>query len=130
VLALIGVADDTRFATFGDRAEHREELERILTDWIAARPSREVLAEFEAAHAAIAPVYTMADLLADPHVRARASVIEVDGVVMPGLVARFSATPGRVRHAGRKLGVDTEEVLGELEGKDRRKETPPRGGWE
>jgi crotonobetainyl-CoA:carnitine CoA-transferase CaiB-like acyl-CoA transferase len=115
VLSLVGVGDDPRFKTFGDRAEHREELEGILADWIAARPSQEVLAEFEAAHAAIAPVYTMADLLADPHVRARESVVEVDGVVMPGLVARLSATPGAVRHPGRPLGADTEAVLAELD---------------
>ena len=37
--------------------------------WIGARPSAEVLAAFEAAQAAIAPVYTMRELLADPHVR-------------------------------------------------------------
>jgi crotonobetainyl-CoA:carnitine CoA-transferase CaiB-like acyl-CoA transferase len=115
VLALLGVAGDPRFLTFGDRARHRDELERVLADWIAARPSAEVLAEFDAAHAAIAPVYTMADLLADPHVRARGSVVEVDGVVMPGLVARLDGTPGAVRHPGRPLGADTDAVLAELD---------------
>jgi crotonobetainyl-CoA:carnitine CoA-transferase CaiB-like acyl-CoA transferase len=33
---------------------------------------------------------------------------------MQGLIARLSATPGRIRHAGRPLGADTEEVLAEL----------------
>ena len=56
------------------------------------------------AHAAIAPVYSMADLLADPHIAAREAIVEVDGVRMPGLLARFSKTPGAVRHAGRALG--------------------------
>ncbi len=131
VLALIGVGEDPRFVTFAQRAEHRDELEQVLTEWIAARPSAEVLSRFEAAHAAIAPVYTMQDLLADPHVQARRAVVEVDGVVMPGLVARFSATPGEIRHPGRPLGADTEAVLAELDdastgpGRD-----PSRGGWE
>lgn len=115
VMALIGVGDDPRFTTFGERAEHRDELDGVLGAWIAARPSAEVLAAFQAAEAAIAPVYTMADLLADPHVQARGSVVEVDGVVMPGLVARLSATPGELRHAGRALGVDTDTVLAELD---------------
>jgi crotonobetainyl-CoA:carnitine CoA-transferase CaiB-like acyl-CoA transferase len=57
----------------------------------------------------------MADLLADPHVQARGSVVEVDGVVMPGLVARLGATPGEVRHPGRPLGADTDAVLAELD---------------
>jgi crotonobetainyl-CoA:carnitine CoA-transferase CaiB-like acyl-CoA transferase len=70
-----------------------------------------VLAAFEQAHAAIAPVYSMADLLADPHMAARDAIVEVDGVRMPGVVARLSETPGAVRHAGRVLGADTDEVL-------------------
>ena len=114
VLALIGLGGDERFATFAGRMEHREELDALVAGWIGARPSAEVLADFEAAEAAIAPVYTMEDLLADPHVRERESVIEVDGVRMPGPVARLSRTPGEVRHAGRPLGADTDEVLGEL----------------
>ena len=47
--------------------------------------------------AAIAPVYTMADLLADDHVRERGTFVEVDGVTMPGPVARSMRTPGAVR---------------------------------
>lgn len=114
VMELLGVGDDPCFATFEGRVEHRVELEAIVADWIGARPAAEVHAAFEAAQAAIAPVYTMADLLADPHVVARGSVVEVDGVRMPGLLARFSKTPGAVHHAGRALGADTEAVLAEL----------------
>jgi crotonobetainyl-CoA:carnitine CoA-transferase CaiB-like acyl-CoA transferase len=118
VMAILGVGDQERFATFAGRVEHREELDRLLADWIAARPASEVLGEFEAAEAAIAPVYTMADLVEDPHVRARGSMVEVDGVHMPGPVARMSATPGHVRHAGRPLGADTDAVLGALDDPD------------
>jgi crotonobetainyl-CoA:carnitine CoA-transferase CaiB-like acyl-CoA transferase len=115
VLELLGCEDDERFATFESRARHRQELDEIVAAWISARPSAEVLAAFEEAHAAIAPVYTMRELLKDPHVRARAMFVEVDGVVMQGPAARLSKTPGAVRHAGRTLGADTEEVLGSLE---------------
>jgi len=59
----------------------------------------------------------MADLADDPHVQARQSLIEVDGVCMPGVVARMSRTPGRVDHVGRPLGADTDAVLEELEKK-------------
>jgi crotonobetainyl-CoA:carnitine CoA-transferase CaiB-like acyl-CoA transferase len=114
VLALIGLDGDDRFASFAGRIEHRAELDALVGDWIGARPSTEVLAAFEAAEAAIAPVYTMADLAADPHVAARKALVEVDGVCMPGVVARLSRTPGTVRHAGRKQGADTDEVLKEL----------------
>jgi crotonobetainyl-CoA:carnitine CoA-transferase CaiB-like acyl-CoA transferase len=113
VLALIGVGGDDRFGTFVGRMEHRDELEGVLSDWIAARPSADVLAAFEAAHAAAAPVYTMADLARDPHVQERGVLAEVDGVVMPGPVARLSRTPGRIAGSGRPLGADTDGVLAE-----------------
>ncbi|MGH9050213.1 MAG: CaiB/BaiF CoA transferase family protein [Acidimicrobiia bacterium] len=114
VLALIGLADDPRFATFSGRMDHREVLETLVESWVGSRPSEEVLAAFAEAEAAIAPVYTMADLADDPHVRARHSLVEVDGVCMPGVVARMSRTPGRVDHVGRPLGADTDAVLEEL----------------
>lgn len=115
VMALIGVGDDDRFASFAGRVEHRDEIEGLLVAWVGARGRAEVLAEFDAAEAAVAPVMTMADIAEDPHYRARGIVAEVDGVPMQGLIARLSATPGHVRHAGRPLGADTAEVLAELD---------------
>src|SRR5690606_34564101 len=94
---------------------HREEVDARVAEWCAARPIDEVLATFEAAHAAAAPVYDMSELADDEHAKARGMVQELDGVPMQGLVARLSATPGRLRWAGRPLGADTEQVLAELE---------------
>jgi crotonobetainyl-CoA:carnitine CoA-transferase CaiB-like acyl-CoA transferase len=112
VMELLGVGDDERFTSFEGRVAHREELDAITRDWIAARGHDDVIAAFEAAHAAIAPVYSIAEVAADPHVRERGSLVTVDGVTMPGLIARFSATPGAVRHAGRAVDADRAEVLG------------------
>ena len=114
VMALIGVGEDARFTTFAGRVEHRAEIEALVAAWVGARTLEEVLARFDAAEAAVAPVLTMADIAEDPHYLARETVVEVDGVPMQGLIARLSATPGRIRHVGRPLGADTEEVLAEL----------------
>ncbi len=113
VLTLLGIADDPRFSTFESRAAHREELDAVVAAWVGARSTAEVLAAFDAAHAAIGPVYSMRDLMADPHVQERGVFVNVDGVVMQGPVARLSRTPGEVRHPGRALGADTDEVLEE-----------------
>jgi crotonobetainyl-CoA:carnitine CoA-transferase CaiB-like acyl-CoA transferase len=118
VLELIGVGADARFASFEGRATHREELDAIVEQWVAQRPAAEVFAAFDAAEAAIAPVYRMGDLLADPHVIARDVIIEVDGVRMQGATARLSRTPANVRHAGRALGADTDAVLAELKAEE------------
>jgi len=115
VMALIGLGDDPRFAGFAGRIAHRDEVDRVLGAWCAARPIDDVLTTFEAAEAAAAPVYDMAQLSADPHLAARSAVVDLDGTPMQGLVARLSATPGRLRWAGRPLGADSDEVWSELE---------------
>jgi crotonobetainyl-CoA:carnitine CoA-transferase CaiB-like acyl-CoA transferase len=128
VLALVGVADDPRFADFEGRVAHRRELDDLVAGWIGARPSTEVLRAFTDAEAAIAPVYTVADLMADPHVQARGTFIEVDGVTMPGPAARLGRTPGEVRHAGRPLGADTHAVLAEVLAEAPRRERAGKPG--
>ena len=115
VMQLVGAGGDDRFRTFEGRVAHREEVDGLVAAWIGARPYGEVMAAFEDAHAAIAPVMTMADIAADPHYAARGAVVEVDGVAMQGLLARLSATPGAIRWAGRPLGADTAEVLRDLD---------------
>jgi crotonobetainyl-CoA:carnitine CoA-transferase CaiB-like acyl-CoA transferase len=115
VMELVGLGDDPRFSSFAGRIEHRDEVDAQVAAWCAARPLAEVLATFEAAHAAAAPVYRMDQLAADPHALARGMVADVGGTPMQGLVARLSATPGRLRWPGRPLGADTEAVLAELD---------------
>ena len=115
VLDLIGVGDDPRFHSFAGRVDHRAELDEALSAWIGVRRMDEVLAVFEEAHAAAAPVMTMADLAVDPHLAARDTIVEVDGTPMQGLIARLSETPGHIRWTGRPRGADTEQILQELD---------------
>ena len=102
VIALVGAGDDERFG----RVEHRAEVDALVAAWIAERTRDEVLAAFDAVEAAAAPVYDVPALVADPHLGQRQALARVDGVLMQGLIARLSATPGRLRHAGRPLGAD------------------------
>jgi crotonobetainyl-CoA:carnitine CoA-transferase CaiB-like acyl-CoA transferase len=110
VMRLIGVGDDERFSSFAGRVHHRVELDQVVADWIAARPLVEVLAGFDAVEAAIAPVMDMAAISDDPHVTARHTIAELDGTPMQGLVARLSATPGRLRWSGRPMDADGEQI--------------------
>jgi crotonobetainyl-CoA:carnitine CoA-transferase CaiB-like acyl-CoA transferase len=114
VNAVLGVAGDERFATFAARMANREELERIMCDWCAARPSDEVLRVFTDAEAAIGPVMDMADISVDAHYAARQAIVDVDGVPMQGLIAKLDRTPGRVRWPGR--GPDADGAVVRVEG--------------
>jgi crotonobetainyl-CoA:carnitine CoA-transferase CaiB-like acyl-CoA transferase len=111
VMALVGLGSHADLRTFAGRVEHRQLVDAAVAEWIGARPASEVLAAFADADAAIAPVLSARQLVEDPHVVARHVMVDVDGVPMPGPVARLSATPGRVRFAGRPLGADNDEIL-------------------
>ena len=81
-----------------------------------------MLARFNKEQAPIAPVYNAAQILADPHYRARQSIVEAPDpdlgpVAMPGIVPRLSKTPGSIRHTGpTAIGADTNTVLAALLG--------------
>jgi crotonobetainyl-CoA:carnitine CoA-transferase CaiB-like acyl-CoA transferase len=107
------------FGTGSGRAAHADLLDAAVGDWIAARSSAEVVAAFEAAQAAVAPVYDVRGLLADPQVRARGTVVTVDDdelgpLRMQNVLFRLSRGPGRIRWAGRPPGADTDAVLADL----------------
>lgn len=112
VMELIGVGDDERFQTFDGRIANREEVDRLMAEWVRQRTLSEALESFEAAEAAAAPVLNVGELSSDHHVAERGSLIEVDGIVMQSLIAQLSKTPGRVRWAGRSLGADNEMMPG------------------
>jgi crotonobetainyl-CoA:carnitine CoA-transferase CaiB-like acyl-CoA transferase len=117
VLDLVGIGDDAELRTSAGRAAQRDRVDAAVAAWIADRTADDVIAAFVAADAAIAPVLTMTEVVADPHVVARGAMVEVEGVAVPGPAARLSATPGEVRWLGRPLGADTEAVLAELDEK-------------
>jgi crotonobetainyl-CoA:carnitine CoA-transferase CaiB-like acyl-CoA transferase len=108
------------FATGAGRAEHADELDAAVGAWIAERTREEVLAEFEKAEAAVAPVQDVREVLTDPQYQALGTFATVPddpelGVLrMQNVLFRLSATPGGIRWAGRPHGADTEAVLGEL----------------
>ena len=110
VMSILGVDDDPRFSTFEGRVQHRHELEDTMRAWCAARPRAEVLRIFSEAEAAIGPVYDMADIASDEHFRFREAVTTVGTTPMQNLIARLSATPGELRHEGRALDADGDEI--------------------
>jgi crotonobetainyl-CoA:carnitine CoA-transferase CaiB-like acyl-CoA transferase len=117
VLRLVGREDlvvEPWFATGDGRAAHVDEIDVAVAAWVGARTRDEVVDAFEAAEAAVAPVYDASDLAGDPQLAALGAIARVDGIPMSNVMARFSETPGEIRWAGRAHGADTAEVLAEI----------------
>ncbi|MEU6738885.1 CaiB/BaiF CoA transferase family protein [Streptosporangium sandarakinum] len=106
------------FATGAGRAGHAAELDEAVAAWVGARTREEVLAAFEEAQAAVAPVYDVRDVLADPQIAALDAVTTVEDpelgpLRMQNVMFRLSDTPGEIRWTGRAHGADTIGVLTE-----------------
>jgi crotonobetainyl-CoA:carnitine CoA-transferase CaiB-like acyl-CoA transferase len=122
VMKLVGRADlatQPWFATGGGRAAHVDEIDAAVGAWISARSRAEVLAAFEAAEAAIAPIYDASDLLEDPQLAAIDAIVSIDDadlgpIKMTNMISRLSDTPGGIERAGGAQGADTAEVLAEI----------------
>lgn len=122
VMRLVGRADlvaEPWFASAGERSRRAEVLDGAVQQWIAARDLDDVLAAFEDAGAACAPIYDVEQLVNDPHVRARDTITTVDDedlgpLKMQNLIFRLGDTPGGIRWPGRRLGQDNEAVYASL----------------
>ena len=122
VLELVGrpdLAQEPWFATGSGRAEHVDEIDDAVAAWIRERDRDDVMAAFETAGCAIAPVYDASDVLADPQLEALGSISTVEDLQlgplrMPNVISRLSETPGQIRHSGGRHGADTAAVFAEL----------------
>jgi formyl-CoA transferase len=114
--------DDPRFTTHAARGEHQEEIEGIVAEWAIERTAPQIDALLNGAGVVCAPIYSIADSFTDPYFRERGLLIEqqdddLGTFTAPGLIPRFSETPGDVCWSGPlKTGVHNDEVLGGLVG--------------
>ncbi|QES50601.1 acyl-CoA transferase [Streptomyces venezuelae] len=122
VIRLVGrpeLCAEPWFDSGAGRAAHTAVLDEAVGSWIGRHKAEEVVAAFEEAQAAVAPVYDVRDVMADPQFAALDTVTEVDDpelgpLRMQNVLFRLSGTPGGIRWAGRPHGADTDAVLAEL----------------
>ena len=110
---------DERFATQVVRAENREEIDAIVSDWTAGYELSDLLPRVEAATIPAGPVFSIADIVDDPHFRARDMLLSLHDRVLgelkvPGIVPKLSATPGAARWLGPDIGAHNQQVYAEL----------------
>ncbi|WP_341358378.1 CoA transferase [Georgenia sp. M64] len=122
IMRLVGrpdLVDEPWFASGHERAQHADVIDEAVGAWIGRRTRDEVVAAFEEAQAAVAPVYDAHDIVEDPQFRALGTVHEIDDpelgpMLMQGPLFRLSGNDGVIAFTGRPPGADTDAVLGEL----------------
>ena len=118
------LAEDPRFVDHVSRGRHQDEIDRIIADWAIGYESQEVIAMLSAAGVVAGPINTVAEVVADPQLRARGMLADHfderigRNVLGPGVVPVLSESPGGVRNAGSAHpGQHNDEIYGELLGR-------------
>jgi crotonobetainyl-CoA:carnitine CoA-transferase CaiB-like acyl-CoA transferase len=110
---------DPKFMDNDARVKHRDELDRIIAQYIGARTQAENLDIFESAGVTVGPVLSVADLMNHPYTLGRETIVslpdeDLGEVPMHNIVPRLSATPGQFRRPAPRLGEHTEQILAEI----------------
>ncbi len=114
------MAEDTRLASNAGRVEHEQEIDDAITAWTGSLDSSEALSALDEARVPSGPIYSVADMMVNPHFQARGLFEEVDvngkRLKIPAMIPKMSETPGRTDWPGPEVGAFNQEIYGDLLG--------------
>ena len=115
------LSSDKRFSSHQARGEHLEELDALIESWTTTMTAEFIENLFKTHEIPIGRIFNASTMLNDSHYAAREMVIRTQStqgwnVPMPGVVPRFSRTPGSIYRSGPPLGFDTQSILQDLLG--------------
>ncbi len=104
------------FATLEARLEYIDEVDDTMQEWVGRHDADDIVRTLSAAGASVAPIYSIADVFSDPHLKARELIVDapsedIGPLKMQNVFPKLSRTPGAVRWSGRRLGADNEHWL-------------------
>ena len=117
LMQAIGRADlaaDPELELNPGRVRRQAELDEAITLWTQSQPAAVVVERLVAAAVPASTIYTVADMFADPHYRARGLFESVEAagraLIMPAMLPRLAESPGATDWAGPELGAHNVEV--------------------
>lgn len=111
------LAEDPRYSTDQLRLHRRDEVVKIVEDWLQTFPDvASAVARLEQFQVPVAPVLSVAETVHHPHHRARGTVRTVHDrlhgdVEIPGMPLKFSRFPRDLPLQAATLGEHNEEIL-------------------
>lgn len=111
--------DDPRYSSNPARVQHRDDVDAVVGEWFGRYDAATIQRMCDEHGVPVSRILDMAEIFEDPHYQARDMLVEVEHpsfgkVRLPGVVPRFSETPGGVRNSGPGLGEHNDQVFGSL----------------
>ena len=103
------LAEAPDLASNAGRVARVDEIDAAITQWTVQRPVDAVVAALQAVQVPVGRIYTVRDIAADPHYRARQMIeriVTADGLALevPGVVPKLGDTPGGLFRPAPRLG--------------------------
>ena len=113
------LAKDERFTTNVARTRNHVAIDDIVAAWCASLPLAALSGRLDKEEVPFSKVYSIADVVADPHLQARGAVIELQdaelgSIPAPAAVPRFVGRSATVPSVGPRTGQDNAEIYGAL----------------
>lgn len=109
------MASDPRLASNPGRVEHQQEIDDALARWCSSLNAAEIMSILEKAKVPCGPIYSVADMMQDPHFQARGlfEQVEINGepLKIPAITPKLTSTPGRTDWPGPEVGSHNHEVF-------------------
>lgn len=107
---------DPRYHTNSERLQRFDEVNGIVADWVKTKTKDELQTLLDDCGVPMSPIYSIEDIFNDPQYKARENIVEVQHprlgkVKIPGVVPKFSETPGSIRDIAPDLGDHNDEIL-------------------
>jgi crotonobetainyl-CoA:carnitine CoA-transferase CaiB-like acyl-CoA transferase len=116
------MGEDPRFADNAGRVDHEPEIDAVIAAWMKGMTSEQALNILDDAEVPSGPIYSVADMFADEHFKARGLFEQVESngapLVIPAMIPKLSDTPGETRWPGPPLGAHNVEILSDMLGLD------------
>ena len=114
---------DERYSTNSIRLTRFDEVNGIVSDWVRTKTKEELQTLLDDCGVPMSPIYSIKDIFEDPQYKARENIVEVEHprlgkVKIPGVVPKFSETPGSIRQIAPDLGEHNEDILKNVIGLD------------
>ncbi len=106
---------DEKYATNALRVVHEAEIDQVLSDWCASLSLDDAIRILEQHRVPCGPVFSVVDMMKDPHYQARGlfESVEINGepLKIPAMMPKLNNTPGGTQWPGPKIASHTDEIL-------------------
>lgn len=106
--------DDPKFSNNTNRVLNAKELDEYISSWVGCHSLSQVTAIFQENSVPMGPVYNIEDIINDTHAKAREMIVNIidngRNLKTENVFPKLSKTPGKIKHLGKDIGSDNEEI--------------------